>query len=393
MPRRFTIKQVVTVTGLEESEVRYFEQVFSEFLTFSKLEADRNLFNEDHVELLTRIRDLVRGQGLSTEEVKRELKSALRRGEPNGPVNGKSNGHRNGQSNAPSADVIELPAGNLTPYGQPRRRFARVISVTSGKGGVGKTTVSVNLAIAFAQMGKRVAIFDADLGLANVHILMGIKPRFNMRHVIEDNFSLEDVVAEGPLGIKVISGGQGVREMANLTAEQRRVMLRQLDLLERNVDILLIDTGAGISDNVLRFATFADEIVVVTTPNIAAAADGYSIIKILLQMEPKSRIGVICNQVKNMYHSKNVFNRINTAAAKYLKAPLGDLGYIIEDNHVSAANQIRKPFMLEYQYSEAAQCVKAIAETILHDGIFRNERKDSCFEDLMGALKRTVVGV
>src|SRR5690606_15644388 len=122
----------------------------------------------------------------------------------------------------------------------------------------------------------------ADLGLANVHILMGIKPRFNMRHVIEDNFSLEDILVEGPLGIKVISGGQGVREMANLTPEQRRVMLRQLDLLERNVDILLIDTGAGISDNVLRFATFADEIVVVTTPNIAAAADGYSIIKILL---------------------------------------------------------------------------------------------------------------
>lgn len=378
MPRRYTIKQVVELTGLEESEIRYFEQVFQEFLTFSKLEIDRNLFNEDHVEILERIRDLVRAKGLSPDEVKRELRVALRR--------------ENG-AQVETESPVELPAGNLTPYGQPRRRFARVISVTSGKGGVGKTTFTVNLAIAFAQMGKRVAIFDADLGLANVHILMGIKPRFNMRHVVEDNFKLEDVVAEGPLGIKVISGGQGVREMANLTAEQRRVMLRQLDLLERNVDILLIDTGAGISDNVLRFATFADEIVVVTTPNIAAAADGYSIIKILLQMEPRSRIGVICNQVKNMYHSKNVFNRINTATAKYLKTPLGDLGFIVDDNHVAAANQIRKPYMLEYEYCEAAQCMRSISETIMHSEIFRNERKESCFEDLMGALKRTVVGV
>jgi flagellar biosynthesis protein FlhG len=143
----------------------------------------------------------------------------------------------------------------------------------------------------------------------------------------------------------------------------------------------------------LKFATFADEIIVVTTPNIAAAADGYSIIKILLEMEPKSKIGVIANQVKNMYHSKNVFNRLNTAVSKHLKTPLGDLGYVVDDPHVMAANQVRKPFKLEYRHCEAAQCLDAIASTILHSGIFKNDRKESCFEDLMGALKRTVVGV
>jgi DNA-binding transcriptional MerR regulator len=128
MPRRFTINQVVKATGLEESEIRYFEQVFREFLTFSKLEIDRNLFNEDHVELLGRIRDLVRVQGLTPDEVKRELKAALRREE------------KEAQESALN-QAVELPAGNLTPYGQPRRRYARVISITSGKGGVGKTTV------------------------------------------------------------------------------------------------------------------------------------------------------------------------------------------------------------------------------------------------------------
>lgn len=381
MAKRYTIRQVVDATGLEESEIRFYEQVFREFLTFSKLEADRNEFNDDHVDLLKRIKELVNKRGLSVEEVKRELKSALSR---EAAANGNGNG---------GGEVLEFPVGNLTPYGNMRRRYARVIAVTSGKGGVGKTTVTVNLAIAFAKMGKRVAIFDADLGLANVHILMGLKARYNMRHILEANFTLDDILLEGPLGIKVVSGGQGVREMANLTGEQRRVILRQLDKLEREVDILLVDTGAGISENVLRFATFADEIVVVTTPNIAAAADGYSIIKILMEMEPDSKIGIITNQVKNMYHSRNVYNRINAAAQKYLHAPLGDLGYIIQDQHIEAANQTRKPFMLEYNFCEAAQCVNSIAETILHDQIFRNQRKESCFEDLMGALKRNVVGV
>jgi flagellar biosynthesis protein FlhG len=373
MTQRYSVRQAAAETGLEESEIRFYEHAFGEFLAFSQLETDKNHFTADHLDLLKRIRKLL-ATGLTVDQVKRELKAALRR--DSAPANGAGAAGRPKKAAAPRA-----------------RRYARVIAVTSGKGGVGKTTLTVNLAIAFAQAGKRVAIFDADLGLANVHILLGIKPRFNMRHVIEDNFALEDIVTTGPLGIKLISGGQGVREMANLSAEHRRVILRQLDRLEREVDVLLVDTGAGISENVLKFATFADEIIVVTTPNIAAAADGYSIVKILLEMEPHSKIGLIANQVQSMYHSKNVFNRIDEAAGKYLRAKLGDLGYVIDDPAVQKANQMRRPLKLEFPESEAARCIDAIAETVLHEEVFRNERKESCFEDMMGALKRTVVGV
>ncbi len=385
LKRRFTIKEAAQATGLEESEIRFYERVFREFLTFSQLDLDKNEFNEDHVEILKRVRELIHVRGMTMDEVKRELKTAL-------DLNaaGSSNG-KTVETNGEAQNGIAEQNGSVSP--RRSKRVARVLAVTSGKGGVGKTTVTVNLAVVFAQMGKRVAILDADLGLANVHILLGVKPRFNMRHVIEDNFKLEDIIIEGPLGIKVISGGQGVREMANLTSEQRRVVMRQLDRLEREVDILLVDTGAGISENVLRFASFADEVVVVTTPNIAAAADAYSIIKILLEMEPNSKIGLIANQVESMYHSKNVFNRINAAAQKYLKTSLGDLGYLIADPKIPAANQVRKPFVMESPDSEAARGFTAIAETILHGEVFRNDRKESSFEDLMGALRRSVVGV
>lgn len=374
MMQRYSIAQVVEITGLEECEIRFFEQVFREFLTFSQLSLDKNEFSQDHLDVLNRIKRLIHEDGHSIDEVKRELRGALNSG--------------------PGA---ARPAA-LTPYtSAPEKaspsRFARVIAVTSGKGGVGKTFVTVNMALAFARAGKRVAIFDADLGLANVHILMGVKPKLNVRHLIEDNYTLDDLVTVGPEGVKIISGGQGVREMANMTAEQRRVILRQLDRLEREVDILLIDTGAGISENVLRFATFADEIIVVTTPNIAAAADGYSIIKILLEMEPGSKIGLIANMAQNMYHSKNVFNRINTATRKYLKYSLGDLGYIVSDSHVEASCQARTPMLVEYPNCEASKCIRALSDTILNTNVFVNERKESSFEDLMGALKRTVVGV
>jgi flagellar biosynthesis protein FlhG len=311
---------------------------------------------------------LIHEEGLSVAEVKRRLKSAL----------------------ALMNDLAPLGTGAGSHPRPGRGRQARVIAVTSGKGGVGKTVLVVNLAVALAQTGLRVAIFDGDLGLANVHILMGIKPRFNVRHVIEDNYRLEDIVADGPGGVKVISGGHGVRELANLTPWQRQGVLHELDRFEREVDILLIDTGAGVNENVLHFTAFADETLVVTTPNIAAIADAYSIIKIMLQIEPASKIGLVANMARTEAEGHAVFERISGVTHKYLRYQLKDMGHVARDEAVEEAAQACRPLQMLYPDCSAAECLRVIADALARGGVADGQRKDTSFSDVMGALRRTV---
>ncbi|MBN1515745.1 P-loop NTPase [Candidatus Sumerlaeota bacterium] len=366
MEQLYSIRQVCEKTGLEESDIRFYETAFKEFLSFTELAHGKREFTSDHIALLQRIKELINKRGFSVIEVKKHLRSLTH--------------HTN--DTMEKGFVMPAKAGE----------FARVIAVTSGKGGVGKTNLTVSLAMLLAKRQRKVAIFDADLGLSNVHILAGVKPRYNLSHVVEDGFDFEDAIVEGPLGVKIISGGQGLREMANLTDDQRRFILRQMDKLEREVDVLLVDTGAGISDNVLRFAAFADEVICVATPNIASASDAFSIIKILLQMDPNAKIGLLANMAPSMYHAKNVYNRINTATENCMHYTLGYLGYVMEDEHIQVANQHRKPFALAFPNCEATKNLELVVDTILNKRIFQNDKKDSAFGDLIGAIKRSMAG-
>lgn len=368
MIKRFTLAQVAQATGLEECEIHFFEQVFREFITSTPLEAGE--FSQEHIDMFRRVKKMIHEDGLSLEEIKGAL-----RGE-----------------RAKTAGSLKTRRSRRQSASSGRRR-ARIIAVTSGKSGVGKTFITVNLALALARAGKRVAVFDADPGPSGAHAMMGLTPRFSAASAGEAPQAFEDLVVTGPAGIKMICGARGPETLGGLSAERRRLILRQLDLLEHEVDFLLIDTGAGISENVLRLTAFADEIIVVTTPNIVATADAYSIIKVLLEIEPRSRLGLVVNMTLDNVHARNVTNRINTATQKHLRYALGDFGHVVIDPHVEASRQLRTPLLIEYPNCEASQCVRELGEIMQRTSVFVHGHRETAFEELLGVFKKNVVGV
>lgn len=371
MNKRFTIAQVAQATGLEECEIHFFEQLFREFVTSIPSSPVPGEFFQEHIDLFRRAKKMIHEEGRSLDEIKGVLRT-----ERDARAAGSLKGRRSRRHAA-----------------SPAQRQARIIAVTSGKGGVGKTFITANLAVALTRAGKKVAIFDADPGPSGVHALMGVTPKLGAATTRPETLTLDDLVATGPCGIKIISGGLGLDTLGGLSSDHRHLIRRQLDLLEHEVDFLLIDTGAGINENVLRLTAFADEIIVVTTPNIVAAADAYSIIKVLLEIEPRSRLGLVVNMTLDQLHAKNVMERINTATQKHLRYALADLGFVVIDPHVEASRQVCTPLLIEYPKCDAAQRVRELAEIMLHTSVFVHGHRETAFEELLGVLRRNVVGV
>ena len=242
---------------------------------------------------------------------------------------------------------------------------SRIITVTSGKGGVGKTNLVVNLSLALAQFGKRVAILDADLGLANLDVMLGVVPRYTLYDVVRGRKNLAEIAIKGPAGVILLPGGSGLTELADLSEEKRRALINDLQLLEDMADIILIDTGAGLSRTVLSFVAAADEMLMITTPEPTAICDAYGVIKVTARQQLQQKINLIVNQVKNAREGKETAERLMRASEKFLQMELQFLGEICSDQRVAMAVKQQQPFITLYPHSAAAENVRRIAGTLL----------------------------
>ncbi|CAB1076960.1 Flagellar synthesis regulator FleN [Olavius algarvensis Delta 1 endosymbiont] len=225
----------------------------------------------------------------------------------------------------PSNKVISLSRRRDQKSGKPgassnskRRDRARVIAITSGKGGVGKTNIVANLGYAFTRMGKKVLILDADLGLGNLDVLLGLAPRFNLSHVIMDEKTIDDILVEGPGKMKILPASSGIQELTNLTREQKINILTQLDHLINDIDILLIDTAAGISPNVMDFNATAQEIVVVVSPEPTSITDAYALMKVLSLKYSEKICKLLVNRTARPEEGREVFRQLHLVTDRFL---------------------------------------------------------------------------
>ena len=255
---------------------------------------------------------------------------------------------------------------NLGVEREPAHK-SRVIAVSSGKGGVGKTNLSVNLAIALSQMGYRVLIIDADLGMANVNIVLGASAKYNLLNLIRDNVNVEDILAEGPCGVKFLSGGSGIEELANLTAFDLERIISKLNLCENLADIILIDTGAGLSKSVLNFLMAADDVILVTTPEPTAMTDVYAIMKAYSNQPDCSEVKLVVNLVTEPNEGIDVQAKLEKTALRFLNLNVTTLGEIKEDRNLVRAVKAQKPVVLSYPNSDVAKCIKKIASVLISD--------------------------
>lgn len=242
---------------------------------------------------------------------------------------------------------------------------ARVITVTSGKGGVGKTSIAVNIAIQLKRQGKRVIILDADFGLANIEVMLGIRPQYNLADLMFRGKSLSEIITKGPEDIGFISGGSGIQELARMTKEQVMYLTQKLVELDAMADVIVVDTGAGIADNVLEFVTASSEVLLVATPEPTSITDAYALLKALNRRAGFSRertsIKMISNRVGSEAEGKSLYEKMSIVVDKFLNIQPEFLGIIPQDDAISKAVMVQKPITIAYPNSPAAKAMQAIA--------------------------------
>ncbi len=240
----------------------------------------------------------------------------------------------------------------------------RTLAVTSGKGGVGKSNVAVNVALEWAALGRRVSLLDADLALANADVLLGLNPQYHLGHVLQGQRSLREIVIEVAEGMRLIPGGSGVEELANLARAQHTRLIGELQALEAEADCMLIDTAAGIAENVTGVLHAADEVIIVTTPDPTAVVDAYAVIKVLHQHNPAKPLGVIVNDVVGIGDADRIFAQLQSAVTRFLGHKLTLLGTIPRDAQLAEAVRAQVPVVLYAPDAPASRSLRLIAKQL-----------------------------
>lgn len=258
----------------------------------------------------------------------------------------------------------------------------RTICVSSGKGGVGKTNLTLNLALALTEFGQRVLILDADMGMANVEVILGKVHPHNLYHVITGQKQLQEIVSTGPNGIQIISGGSGIPELANLEQEQLMNFVDEIKKLDGTVDFFLIDTGAGISRNVLSYICASNALIIVTTPEPTAITDAYGLIKSVESLQPDMEMQLVVNRIENEAEGEGVTRKLQIAVKQFLGREIEILGFIPEDPSVVKSVRSQRPFLLSNSNSPASLALKKIAAKLSNAEIIPDSEMSSFFHKI-----------
>ena len=265
-------------------------------------------------------------------------------------------------------DQAEQLRNVIKMHNQTQQNVARIVTVTSGKGGVGKSSLTVNLAVCLRKAGKRVIIFDADFGLANVEVMFGAIPKFSLADFIYRGKPIKDVITPGPMDIGFISGGSGIIGLNNLTREQILYLVTSINELNDMADYILIDTGAGINDQVLEFVMASPEILLVTTPEPSSLTDSYSLLKALYRnpgfVQGGAKIHVLANKVTSQEEGQSVFDKLNSVVSQFLHGDLDFIGVIPQDEQLERAVRQQKPVSLYAPKAPSTEAYDCLARNL-----------------------------
>ncbi len=321
----YTLAEVCTILGLEKSLLQFMEREFGGFFGFSRLSPFPSLYSQKQMKIFGKIRRLLDRPDLSVAKIKAEFQQlCLERG-----------------------------------------KGVFVITIASGKGGVGKTSLAVNLSVLLARRGLRTVLLDADFGLANDHVFLGLNPQKTMVDLLKGTAPVEEILAEGPFGLKLIPGASGVFQLAEMNQDQRDLLVDEMIRLRKMTDVLVIDTSAGISRNVLHFLGLADEVIAVTTPNIAATLDVFGLLRVAVEQEVPGKLNLLINRAHSRREAEQVQEKIARCSDQFLGQVVEALGFVLEDPAMESAIQRRKPLAEWSPRSPSILCLEEIVQKIL----------------------------